>query len=124
MGRKVVVLGECDHCGTGLVFEKMPDSKSFIARDSVKIKRCIRCGAPAVYIKGSGVVKCSAGCFPFFVKDPVISQDGEGKVLIGRLELYQNPKSLKKFYCPSCGEPLLQRFRVKRVRVCVKRERA
>ncbi len=116
MGRKVVVLGECDYCGTELVFEKMPGSKSFIARDSVEIKRCIRCGAPVVYNKGSGVVKCTAGCFSFFIKDPVISQNGQGKVLKGRLELYQNPKSKKKFYCPTCGEPFSS-FQVKRVRV-------
>ncbi len=114
--RKVLVMGECDHCGTGLVFEKAPDSKSFIANEPVEIKKCIRCGAPVVYDKGSGIVKCTAGCFPFFVKDPIISQDGRGKVLKGRLELYQNPKSRKEFYCPTCGEPFPS-FQVKRVRV-------
>lgn len=111
------MFGECGNCGTGLVFEKVPGSKSFITSNSVEIKRCIRCGAPAVYIKGSGTVRCTAGCFPFFVKDPVISRDGQGNVLKGRLEVYKNPRHTRKFYCPVCGEPLSQPFRVKRVRV-------
>ncbi len=117
MSRKVLVTGKCAHCGATLVFEKMPDSKSFVTSGRVEISHCIRCGAPVVYIKGSRIVKCTAECFPFFVKDPVISQNGQGNVLKGRLKLSQNPKSMRDFYCPTCGEPFSSSFQVKRVRV-------
>lgn len=117
MARKVMILGECEHCGTGFKFAQDPKERSFVTEDPIEIRRCIRCGRPVIHIKNSRVVKCEAGCPAFFVKNPRISQNGQGKVLSGRLEIYPNPKAIKGFRCPVCGEPLPNGFKVKRVKI-------